>query len=110
MIMPTVNIYGYKNVMEEFEGFLDDFKILVAKELSCNALELSPGEISVRFISVSGRMIADVEIEVAAHAFGDRIIRQDDICNIIRTFVKTHLSNLGDVRVWLMLSELGHSW
>jgi hypothetical protein len=55
-------------------------------------------------------MIGALELEIHAHAFPDRVLRQDAICNTVRHFVQDRLPNIGDVRVWLVLSELGHSW
>lgn len=108
--MPTVNIYSYSEPSEALKGIIDDLKTLLAKELTSSELPLSPGEISVRCLQVSGQMIGAVEIEIHAHAFPDRVARQDAICNTVRSFVLERLPNIGDVRVWLILSELGHSW
>lgn len=108
--MPTVNIYSYDEATDELRMIIDDLKTLLAKELTSSELPLSPGEISVRCLQVSGQMIGAVEIEIHAHAFADRVSRQDAICNAVRLFVQERLPNIGDVRVWLILSELGHSW
>lgn len=55
-------------------------------------------------------MIAPVEIEITAHAFPERIDKQDEICLRIRDFLKQGLRAQEDIRVWLLLPQLGHSW
>ncbi len=55
-------------------------------------------------------MIADIELEIFAHAFKERVEKQDEICMTIRNHILKNVHELKDVRVWLVLSELGHSW
>lgn len=107
--MPTVNIY-YNDASNVSDLIVQKLKALVAKELTCGKLVISDKEVSVRIIQVTGTMIASIEVEIHAHAFDDRVRRQDDICNAIRTFIMESLPAVGDVRVWLVLSQLGHSW
>lgn len=108
--MPTVNVYtsGQSFVMQD--EIMNNLKVLIAKELTCGDIALSSDEISVRLLTVAGSMIGDIEVEISAHAFGDRISRQDEICGIVRTFLMERLPDVSDIRVWLVLSELGHSW
>jgi len=108
--MPTVNVY---QSTKEFEAKLklvtDSLKQLVAKELSGESIKLGTDEISVRIIDVNGDgMLAKVETEINAAAFKERVERQDEICLKIQAFLKDALGT--DVKVWLILSELGHSW
>lgn len=85
-------------------------KARVAKELTCGDIALKPEEISVRFIASSGSgMIAPIEVEVTAHAFAERVDNQDEISVRIRSFLMELLPGQ-DIRVWLMLPQLGHSW
>ena len=107
--MPTINIY-HQNKAEEFEGVVEKLKTFVAEKLSTNDKRLSSEEISIRLINVEGKMIGDVELEITAHAFPERVERQDDICNEVRQFIQKEYPSLGEVRVWLILAELGHSW
>lgn len=109
--MPTVNIYNSSpsnnNTIKKLSTELKPF---VAEKLSCGDRKLSKDEISVRTITVGGEMIAEIEVEIMAYSYEERVKSQDDIANEIRDYIlKTHTS-LSDVRVWLILSELGHSW
>lgn len=110
--MPTVNIFHSSEENERrLELLLPDLKDFIAKELTCGDIALKPDEVSVRLIAVNGTgMIAPIEVEVTAHAFEGRIKRQDEICLRIRDFMKKDLGTNSDVRVWLLLPQLGHSW
>ena len=110
--MPTVNIYyTNKKSMRKLSTLAAKLKPFVAKELTCGNISLKPNEVSVRLIPSEGRaMIGDVEIDVTAHAFAERVSKQDKICLNIQKFVKENAPSLGSVYVWLQLCELGHSW
>jgi hypothetical protein len=73
---------------------------------------LTSHEIGIRVIEVctESSMIAPVEIEIKAHAYGNSAPRADQICLDIHTFVKDNVPSAADARVWIMLAELGHSW
>ena len=122
--MPTANIYLSQNhvqagypVWEENMAKLRDF---IAKELTCTERTIQAHEMSIRILSVHGKgMIAPIEIEIQAHAYSERIERSDVACLAIRTFVMNAVNDsdttlrkiqLKDVQVWLILSQLGHSW
>jgi hypothetical protein len=86
-------------------------KELLARELSCGDRTLASDEISVRLIpTVDCGSIAPIEIEITAHAYGERIPRVDRICLTVKTFIRKQISEGHDVQVWLILTELGHSW
>ena len=88
-----------------------ELKKFVAKELTCGNIRLGPEEISIRFNAVKGGgMIGDVEIEVKAHAFKERVRKQDRICLDIMNYIQRRIPSVGSVKVWLILSQLGHSW
>lgn len=109
--MPTVNIFNEKVNQKELKNLSLDFKPFVANKLTCGDIKLSPEEVSIRVIYIEGgSMIGKVEIEIKAHAFKERVEKQDTICNEIRNYIMKKYKTLGDVRVWLILSELGHSW
>jgi len=109
--MPTVNIFYQSGVqIDQLNDLLPELKTYIAQELSCGDIALTPDEVSVRFMAVTGgSMIAPIELEITAHAFGERIEKQDEICLRIRDFIKPHLDGQ-EVRVWLLLPQLGHSW
>lgn len=110
--MPTVNIfYQEAGKVEALEKLIPELKKYVSDELTCGDIRLTPEEISIRMIQISGgEMIGDVELEITAHAFQERVERQDKICLEIANYLEEKLPSLGDVKVWLKLSELGHSW
>jgi hypothetical protein len=110
--MPTVNIY-FKNSDQrtKLSSLVPELKSLVAKELTCGDIALTPEEVSVRFIEgVGDFMIGSVEVDIHAYAFEDRIKKQDEICLSIMDYIQTKEPSVGVVKVWLILSELGHSW
>lgn len=111
--MPTANIYSSDTTFQEsLMALAASLQQLLASELTCPGRTLLPNEISVRIVPVStdSVMIAPVEIEITAHAYGERVSRADKICLVVRQFVKDHIPLAKDVRVWLILAELGHSW
>lgn len=109
--MPTVNIYSNRVNKEEIKKLSLDLKPYVANKLTCGDIKLSPEEVSIRVLYVEdGSMIGKVELEIKAHAFKERIEKQDKICNEIRNYIMEKYTTFGDIRVWLVLSELGHSW
>lgn len=110
--MPTVNIYYEdKDKRQNLQKLASNLKNYLAEKLSCGDIKLTPNEISIRLVNVgSASMIGVVEIEITAHAFAERVKKQDDICRDLRTYVLKEFPKLGEVRAWLILCELGHSW
>lgn len=109
--MPIVNTYFTSPTHnQQITGLLPELREFLAKELSCGEISLNPNEITIRLIKTEGALIAPIELEIFAHAFADRVTAQDEICLKIRAFVLERLEDITDVRVWLILSELGHSW
>jgi hypothetical protein len=109
--MPTVNIY-YENEQSllPLQKSVNQLKKFVASKLSGSDIELGVDEISVRLVKVTGDgMLAPVEVEIKAANFKDRVEKQDQICLDIQKFL-AELLGIEDVKVWLILSELGHSW
>lgn len=108
--MPIVNFY-HKNNSSDLENFVPKLKEFIAEKLSCGDKELTSDEISIRFILVGGDgMIGNVEVEITAHAYEERVEKQDEICRDTREYIMKEVPSLGDIRVWLKLCELGHSW
>ena len=68
------------------------------------------GEDFRRVPRVGGEMIGSVEIEITAHSFKERVGQQDEICLKVADYIKKEEPSLGEVKVWLILAELGHSW
>ena len=80
------------------------------KKLSGSERVLSSQEVSLRMIKVYGDgVIAPLELEILAHRFEERVAKADAICREIRHLL-LDLLPIGDARVWLNLTELGHSW
>ena len=109
--MPTVNIfYNNQEHLQAARAKTNGIKSFIAKELTCGDIVLTPEEISIRLINVTNTdMISELEVEVTAHAFDERIQRQDEICNSIRKYLLSNIE-VKDARVWLLLPQLGHSW
>ena len=107
-----VNVYHRgKSDFDVQTPLISKLKEYIADRLSCGDKELTSDEISVRFISVDGdAMIGSMELEITAHAFKERVDEQDEICREVREYIMKEIPSLGDVRVWLKLCELGHSW
>lgn len=110
--VPTVNIYFLEKAKtEDLKRFTPSLKTFLAEKLTCGDIKLTPEEISVRFLHISGgEMIGDVELEITAHAFPERIKKQDRICLDVMNYIREKIPSAGDVKVWLKLCELGHSW
>ncbi|MDO8591547.1 MAG: hypothetical protein Q7R60_01305 [bacterium] len=109
--MPTLNIFYNDELPKQLGELTDSLKEFVANELTCGDIKLDANEVSVRFISSNGNgMLAPVEVEITAAAFKERVEKQDEICLNIRKFILDKVNSLQDVKVWLILAELGHSW
>lgn len=108
--MPTINIYqSSKEFESKLKMAIPELKELVSKELSGISIHLEVNEISIRIIEILGDgMLSKVEVEINAAAFDDRVKKQDEICLNVQKYLVDVLNT--DVKVWLILSELGHSW
>ncbi len=110
--MPTVNVYFRDfDHLEPLNEVVEPLRAHLSSILSHAQATLRPEEISVRLVRVSGgAMISPVELEITAHAVPHRVERQDEICLATRAWMKDRLPLLSEVRVWLVLVQLGHSW
>ena len=110
--MPTVNLYHKKkDSSQSLSVLVPKLKEYIADKLSCGDRKLTSEEISIRLILVEGdTMIGNVEVEITAHAYSERVEKQDEICRDVREYIMKEIPSLGDVRAWLNLCELGHSW
>lgn len=110
--MPTANIfYSKKEQDDDLQELAVKLKPYLAKELTCGEIKLKENEISVRLIQIGGAgMIGAVEVEITAYAFSERVEKQDQICLEVRDFIQKEYPSLKEVKVWLILAELGHSW
>ena len=110
--MPTVNTYFQEDRhLPQLEAITSPLKLLVAKELTCGDRTLNPDEISVRLLqSLGSGMIADIEMDIVAAPYAERIERQDEICRNVADFVMASVKDVKDIKVWISLNELGHSW
>lgn len=110
--MPTANIfYSKKEQHGNLKKLTTELKVYLAEKLSCGDTTLKKDEISVRLIEVDRTgMIGTVELEITAFAFPDRVKKQDEICLDVQSFIQKKYPTLGEVKVWLILAELGHSW
>lgn len=109
--MPTINIfYTDNNHGPQLDGATLGLKEHVAEQLTCSDIKLGPDEVTVRLLKARGNgMIASVELDITAAPYPERVERQDEICLNVQKYLKSKLQ-LHDVKVWLILAELGHSW
>jgi len=109
--MPTVNTYFEdEGLVPKLDAITPELKEVVAEQLTCGERTLQPNEITVRkLLSLGKGLMADVEMDIVAAPYKERVERQDEICRFIRKFVLDNLEGIDDVQVWLPLAELGHS-
>lgn len=108
--MPTVNVFLTSREHQQLLAtHCDGLKKLLAQELPCDERELQPNEVSVRVIRTASRegMLADVELDINAAAYPERVARQDNICSLVSVWFR-NIAGI-EVKTWLALSELGHS-
>ena len=110
--MPTVNIFFEENSdIRKLNAITPQFRKYLADKLSGSSKKLTPSEISIRFIKTNGgKMIAGIELEITAHAFPERVEKQDKICLEIASYIREKIPTVKELQVWLKLCELGHSW
>lgn len=104
--MPIVNIYSPTEIIEQLRGDVDRLRNLTAAVLNVEEWPIDYTHISLRLIVVSGILIGDVEVEIIAHSFDDRVNRKDEICSSVRSELED-MWRL-EVRVWLHLVEMGY--
>jgi len=108
--MPIVNIYTDDFRVNKLGALLPNLREFVARELSCDDRRLAKDEVSLRILVPRESLrIANTELEIKAHAYADRVRRQDEICRSVREYVERECPGAGSSYVWLQLSELGHS-
>lgn len=110
--MPTANVfYSESQQKNKLQKLALELKPYLADKLTCEDIKLKKDEISVRLINVDGTgMIGKIEVEITAFAFPERVKNQDKICLEVRDYIQKKYPDLGEVKVWLILAELGHSW
>ena len=110
--MPTVTVYtSDRDHLGALTELAPKLKRFVAEQLTSAEFELTPDAVSIRILLAEGSaMIAPVEVEMTAHAFTDRLEAQDEICRNVMDFIKSQDASLRNVRAWLILCQLGHSW
>ena len=110
--MPTINTYHKdEQFIAQIKKITPDIKQYLADQLTCNDIRLQSNEVSLRLLQSNGNgMLAPLEMEIHAASFKERIEKQDEICLNIQKFLLEKIDDLPDVKVWLILSELGHSW
>lgn len=111
--MPTVNFYYHSKDNEtEIAASVKPLKTYIAKKLTCGEINLSPDEVSIRilYVELSDGMMADVELDITAANFSERVDSQDRICLDVQAYIKQQIPSVSKVNVWLNLHELGHSF
>lgn len=108
--MPFIKVYTTSEDQEKrLEPYLEAIQRQAAKELSCGELHLEAKEFSIRVIrSDLARPIGDIELEISAYSFHERVVKQDAISLNLKRYIEK-FTDPYSVYVWLQLSELGHS-
>ena len=104
--MPIVNIYAEKSSHEKIVADQLLIRQKVSQELAAPELLIDESHISLRVIEAAGYKMGDIEFEIFAHEFPVRVINQDNISAGLRDFFEKLWGK--DVRVWLILSQLGY--
>lgn len=119
--MPTANVY-YSDwcATARLPHIAPKFKDYIAHKLTCGDIKLRQNEVTVRFIKVNpiptvevkgigfvDDMLGDLEVDITAHAFPDRIRDKDKICADVKKWLRKE-AKVKNPRVWLRLCELGH--
>lgn len=106
--MPTANVY-YKNWGNTGSLNVPKLQTYLASKLSCGDIKLRPDEVSVRIIAAKDEsaMLGNIEVDITAHAFPDRVKNQDIICADLKEWLRKE-ALISDPRVWLQLCQLGH--
>lgn len=109
--MPTVNMfYRDERHVSQLKEMAPPLKDYIAEQLTCKDITLNSGDVSVRLLQALGKgMLANVELDITAAPYEERVARQDEICLNVRQFVLDHVTGLEDAQVWLHLHGLGHS-
>lgn len=111
--MPAVELYYRKRDHEpQIEDAIDPLKVYIAEKLTCGDITLAPEEVSIRgiYVALGKGMIADIEMDITAAPFNERVDRQDEISLDVQSAAKNLIPDADDVKVWLKLHELGHSF
>ncbi len=82
----------------------------MAESLCVSDIQLDSSHVSVRLIECRGKTIGDIELEIIAHAFLQRIENKDQRAIDIRKKVEELLLHTKQVRVWLLLCEMGYGY
>jgi len=108
--MPTVNVY-YKTAVQHtaVEAQTEELRDFLAQMLTCGEISLRPDEISIRLLGTSSAGTrGDIELDITAHAFQERVDQQDEICIKTKDFLESLMPEYR-IEVWLALPQLGHS-
>lgn len=110
--MPLVNVYASDSrFLDQLQNLASPLAEEIVKELSVAERKLTTDDVTIRIIESKpgSKMLTPVEIEIIAKLFKERLDKADQVCNSLRKFMLSRLKAVIDLRVWLVLSELGHS-
>jgi hypothetical protein len=107
--MPIANIYSSPALLTTVEREMRGLRRHIAAALTTAEIVLTDDHVSIRLLPAGGAMIGEIEVELLAHSFPGRILRQDEICTSIRTYMENRFGNV-QIRVWLILSEMGYAY
>ena len=109
--MPVVNVnYQRTEDLLQLDAKTRTLTQYFSEALSCTERKLKPNEISLRYHKVEGNgMLRNVEFDIMAFAYPERVKRQDEICRDARVFIEKEVPSVAPVYVFLQLSEFGMS-
>jgi hypothetical protein len=109
--MPLANIYcPDPKIKGKINGHLKDIQAAIAKALSYSESKLSPDDIRIRGIHLdfNSDNIAQIEIDIFAYDFKERVEREDEIAKEIEAEIKKIVC-YPDVKVFPIFCKIGHS-
>ncbi len=108
--MPLVYILcPESSVKGKVSGHLKDIQTAIAKALSCTESKPSPDDIRIRGIHLDfNSKIAQIEIDIFAYDFKERVEREDEIAEEIENQI-IKIVGYSDVKVFPIFCKIGHS-
>ena len=109
--MPPVNIYTSKERVEPIAQVFDGLAGIIAKELTCSDRQLNPEDIQLQILvpEITYNSPA-TRVDIYAAPYSKRVERQDIICTNVQQYLRENCPQTGDVKVFLILAELGYSF
>ncbi len=108
--MPLVNIFCSDSSLHgQISGHLDKIQAVIANALSCAENTPSSDDIRIRGVHLDfNSKIAQIEIDIFAYDFEERVRRQDEIAKEIEAEI-IKIVGYPKVKVFPIFCKIGHS-